>query len=376
MKVGLIGNYGATNIGDDAILQAILRSHPNHEFVVFSAHPSETHEKFKVHSVPRFPLGLRSLWRQGFKSSIQALKECKAVVLGGGGLFQDNHLFACFLWAWQVYWVRKRGLPLFIYGIGIGPLRTRIGRWLTHYAVDYAVGITVRDQKSYDVLVQLGINPQKMEVTADPAFTLLPQPFEEKTRQVHTYVVSLRPWKGQNQKLIDLFTRFLLKLKQEKSARFIFISMQSVQEHDHQILDPLANRVGGDLVVPKDFSHLIEILSQAEFAIGMRYHFTIAALMTRTPLLPISYSPKVTSVLGNDLAPYLIPLEELSLKKLEDAQSLLSVEYNKFKRFAEHRANDQRDRAAKNILYFEDWAKTLTTPPETDKLTQHPTDDN
>ena len=128
--------------------------------------------------------------------------------------------------------------------------------------------------------------------------------------------------------------------------------------------------MGGDLVVPKDFSHLLDMFAQAEFAIGMRYHFAIASLMTRTPLLPISYSTKVTSVLGHDLAPYCIPLEELSLKRLEDTQSLLSVEYNKFKRFAEHRTNELIERAKKNIQYFEDWQKSLTPPAETDKLTQ------
>ena len=101
MKLGLIGNYGATNVGDDAILASILKSHASHEWTVFSADPDDTHSRFKVKSAPLFPLGIRSLFKFGFRKSIRALKSVEAVVLGGGGLFQDNHVFACFLWAWE-----------------------------------------------------------------------------------------------------------------------------------------------------------------------------------------------------------------------------------------------------------------------------------
>jgi len=39
MKLALVGNYGATNIGDDAIMSSILNSHASHTWTVFSANP-------------------------------------------------------------------------------------------------------------------------------------------------------------------------------------------------------------------------------------------------------------------------------------------------------------------------------------------------
>ena len=55
MKIGIIGNYGATNVGDVAILYSILKSHPKYDFIVFSANPDESHEEFGVKSAPLFP---------------------------------------------------------------------------------------------------------------------------------------------------------------------------------------------------------------------------------------------------------------------------------------------------------------------------------
>jgi len=362
MKLALIGNYGATNVGDDAILASILKSHANHEWTVFSADPEDTHHRFKVKTAPLFPLGFRSLFRFGFKGSYKALKSVQAVVLGGGGLFQDNHLFACFLWAWQVFWAKRLGKPLFIYATGVGPLKTWLGMWLTRWVYDYASGITVRDKASFDKLVELGVDPAKVEITADPAFLFKPGE-EEKTREPHTYLISLRPWLHHNPALIDGFAQVLSKLKAEKGATFTFVSMQGIREHDRQVLEPLAERVGGSIVTPNNITELVELLEKAEFAIGMRYHFLIAALIAHTPTLALSYSPKVLSLYEGDLAPYCMGLEGFDAEALEKKFSRLSLDYNKFKLFARRRAQDLSDRAAKNQKFFEGFVQTLAKEP-------------
>jgi polysaccharide pyruvyl transferase CsaB len=369
MKLALIGNYGATNVGDDAILASILKSHANHEWTVFSANPEDTQHRFKVKSAPLFPLGIRSLSKFGFRTSYKALKSVEAVVLGGGGLFQDNHIFACFLWAWQVFWVKRLGKPLFIYATGVGPLKTWMGMFLTRWVYDYASGVTVRDKASFDKLVELGVDPAKVEMTADPAF-LFKGSEEEKTREPRTYIVSLRPWLHHNPTLVEGFAQALLKLKSEKGATFAFVCMQSVREHDLQVLGPLAERVGGAIVTPNDFAELVALLQRAEFAIGMRYHFLIAALIARTPTLALGYSPKVLSLYEGDLAPYCMGLEGFGVEALERKLSRLSLDYNKFKLFARRRAQDLMDRAAKNPKFLEGFIKTLTKSNETDKLSQ------
>jgi polysaccharide pyruvyl transferase CsaB len=370
MKIGIIGNYGATNIGDDAILRAILKSHQDYEFVVFSADPKNTADVLNVKSAPLFPFGFRSLFRNGFIRSIKALHSVHAVILGGGGLMQDEYPYACFLWAWQIFWVRLFKKPLFIYATGVGPLKTRIGKVLTRWVYKYAVGITVRDHTSQDYLSKLGLPLENIEVTADPAF-FFKSPEQDIPRNPHTYIISLRPWLKYNSRIISSFTDYLLKLKKEKGAKFIFVCMQSIKEHDHRVIDPILKKVDGTISVPRDFSELLNIMKEAEFAIGMRYHFLIAALITKTPTLAISYSHKVDSLFkSSPLEPYMIPVSELSEEHLEKKMTRLSVDYNNIKIYQKRRFDDFRELAVKNIAYFEGFIKTLTESGETDKVNQ------
>lgn len=374
MKIGLIGNYGATNIGDGSILRAILKSHPDHEFTVFSSNPSSTHKDLGVKSAPIFPLGLRSFFRYGFKRSIKALHSVDAVILGGGGLMQDEYLFACFLWAWQIFWVKLFKKPLFIYATGIGPLKTWIGKKLTKWIYSYASGITVRDHTSQNYLHKLGLSLDNIEITSDPAF-LFKYVEQEHSRQPHTYIISLRPWLKYNHKIIFTFTHYIEKLKKEKNAKFIFVCMQSIKEHDHRIIDPLIKKVGGVLLKPRHFSELLETMKQAEFAIGMRYHFLIAAILTNTPALAISYSHKVDSLYKHSvLEPYMLPISELTPENLEKKMSRLSVDYNNVKVFQKRRNQDLKELAEKNIKYFEGFIKTLTKRSETAKIPEQKED--
>lgn len=370
MKIGLIGNYGATNIGDNAILSAILKSHSKHSFVVFSADPKKTSNQFGIDSVPLFPFGLRSLFKYGFRRSINALRSVDAVILGGGGLMQDEYLFACFLWAWQIFWVKFFRKPLFIYATGVGPLKTWIGKRLTKRIYSYAMGITVRDETSLNYLHRLGLPTDNIEVTADPAF-LFKYVEQEQSREPHTYIISLRPWLKYNSKIISTFIHYLQKLKEEKGAKFIFVCMQSVKEHDHRVIDPIMKKTGGTLLAPKHFSELLQAMSQAEFAIGMRYHFLIAAMLTKTPALPVSYSHKVDSLYKNSiLEPYHLSIGDLSIEHLEKKMSRLSVDYNNIKLYQNRRLEDFKESAEKNVDYFNGFIKTLTESDETAKVNQ------
>lgn len=368
MKIGLIGNYGATNIGDESILRAILKNHSKYEFVVFSADPNATHKEIGVKTAPLFPLGIRSFFKHGFKRSIKALRSVDAVILGGGGLLQDEYLFACFLWAWQVFWVKFFNKPLFIYATGVGPLKTWLGRRLTKYVYSYASGITVRDHTSQNYLHRLGLSLDNVEITADPAF-LFKHVEHEHTRKPHTYIISLRPWLKYNSKIISVFTNYLQKLKEEKNAKFIFVCMQSIKEKDHKVIDPIMKKVGGTLLTPRHFTDLLQAMEQAEFAIGMRYHFLIATILTRTPVLAISYSHKVDSLFKHSiLEPYMHSVSDLSVEHLERKMKRLSVDYNNIKVYQKRRVEDLKELAEKNVEYFEGFIKTLTEGGETAKI--------
>ncbi len=356
MKIGIIGNYGATNIGDESILDTLIKSLYGHEVTVFSADPDKTMADYGVRSVHVFPFGIRSAFKFGFQESIRALKEVDVVIFGGGGLFQDDYLYACFLWAWQIYWVKHFKKPLFFYGTGVGPLNTKLGKSVAKWAFSKADMITVRDGYSCRLLEKMGIT-ENVYVTADPVFTSRTNDVvRERTKNL--FIISLRPWLDRDKAIIDSFSDFLEHLKREKNAEFIFVCMQQIKEHDHTVIGPLITKFGGEIYIPKHFSDLIKVMQTAEFAIGMRYHFLIAALITKTPVIPISYSPKVDELFkGTPMASYLIPVDGLSGDKLHQCLKKLSVDYNNVIVYENVRINQLRSAARKNTELFKDFIK-------------------
>ncbi|MFH0838483.1 MAG: polysaccharide pyruvyl transferase family protein [Patescibacteria group bacterium] len=356
MKIAVIGNYGATNIGDDAILTAILGELTGQTVVVFSAHPEMTKTLFGTRTAPLFPLGFRSLYKNGFRRSFSALKKCDAVILGGGGLFQDNYPYACFLWAWQIFWIRMLRKPLFIYATGVGPLHTRIGRHLTRWAYSQADMITVRDQYSADLLQKIGVN-KDVYVTADPVF-MFKKPEAGQKRTNNTYIISLRPWLRYSNKIIDIFTAFLQEIKETKGAEFIFVSMQQIKEHDLEMIEPLVSKLGGELYLPNHFSDLLQIMETAEFAIGMRFHFMIAAIITRTPMLPVSYAPKTEELFeDSELRGYVSHAADLSAEKLRTDLKKLSVGYNNAIVYEHTLLKRYRERAEEGVKLLHNFLK-------------------
>ena len=97
-QILVCGNYGAGNLGDEAILDGLLKlissTWPQAKVTVQSAKPNSTHRVHKVDSVYFFPAGVKSCFKFWFSTrclnTIRALSKTDLVILGGGGLFSDE----------------------------------------------------------------------------------------------------------------------------------------------------------------------------------------------------------------------------------------------------------------------------------------------
>src|SRR5690606_1219660 len=85
-RIGISGSYGGMNLGDEAILDGILRQLRHSlsaEVTVFSRNPSDTLSRHKVErAVP-----VRDMTRQEVTREIARLD---LFVLGGGGILYDR----------------------------------------------------------------------------------------------------------------------------------------------------------------------------------------------------------------------------------------------------------------------------------------------
>lgn len=121
------------------------------------------------------------------------MRQADVFIVGGGGLLYDRvntakamwlekfYLFGWPIsqWATEIGLVRALGKPAVLYGVGIGPVTTRLGRLLLARIARQVTLIGVRDQASRAILLRYGVPVDRIHVTADPAILISPASSEE-----------------------------------------------------------------------------------------------------------------------------------------------------------------------------------------------------
>lgn len=332
-RIVICGNYGATNLGDEAILDGILslvrRSIPNADITVLGANPAETADLHGVKSLFLLPAGARSLWRGVSGGTIwrtlDAIRKADLFILGGGGLFTDEKFMAVLIWSLQARIARLFKVPIFCLGQSVGPLRTFFGRMMTAGVFKHSAEITVRDEASRDLLVRLGIDDAL--VLADPAFVLAaPEPLPERTEPY--VVLSVRPWKimggesFRDKLLCQVLAKFVDRLWMENGLKTIMVPFQVMVDNDanelERIYDLLEDKKAAEIFsYSSDYKKVMELIARSTAVVGMRLHSLIFASICHTPFLALSYSEKVRSFCAQvGMEDFILGLDEVDLAAL------------------------------------------------------------
>ncbi len=136
----LCGYYGEHNIGDDALLAALLAQLPPGWTPLVTAYDQvELQQRFGVATCPR-----RSL-----KAVLAALGRAQALILGGGSLLQDATSWRSLLYyLLLIAAARLAGKPVLLWGQGLGPLRRRPSRLLVRLVLPLVTASSWRDPAS------------------------------------------------------------------------------------------------------------------------------------------------------------------------------------------------------------------------------------
>ncbi len=340
LKILICGNYGAVNIGDEAILEGILmllrNVAPHAEITVMSADPEHTTFHHKVESVAHFPAGPRSLWK-GLRNKTlgktwQKMRETDLFILGGGGLFNDDRMLAIVIWSLQAHVALFLGKPLICLGQSIGPLKTFFGRHMTKSVYSRARLATVRDSRSAQILQELNL-PAPF-VLADPAFCLHTQ---ETSRNSEKYVVlSFRPSKRVKPEVLSQHcARFIDWLWQKYGLKSILIPFQITWDNDSLMLNRISEQVSHQEAVEvmsfsDDYKKVMDIIGNAYAVVGMRLHSLIFSVLSEKPFLALSYSNKVEQFIQDiEMEEFLLPVENVTFALLCERFQHLVNHYEK-----------------------------------------------
>lgn len=177
VRIGILGNYGHHNNGDEAILWGLLRqlaAWPEPPRVtVFSFDPADTRRRHpQVEAVP-------VLVRKGGKVALlptvlalyRRLRQLDLLIIGGGALLMDTFRHQALLYTGVARIARLAGVPVVYHAVGAGPIETALGRRLIRNSANRAASVSVRDSESQELLKRIGVR-RPVAVVSDPAFGL------------------------------------------------------------------------------------------------------------------------------------------------------------------------------------------------------------
>lgn len=301
MRIGISGSYGGLNMGDEAILYAIieqLRSALPVEITVFSRDPDDT---MRRHDVER-AVPVRNLTRTEAYEEIEGFD---VFILGGGGLLYDDEAET---YLQEVMLAHEAGVPVMIYAVSAGPLNESSVREVICDSLDRAAVVTVRDRRGRKVLEEAGVR-QAIEVTADPALLIEPEPLTPEVlvsegidpeRRLVGFSVR-EPGPAAPDIDVDHYHKLLANaadfMVDRLQAEIVFVPMERQHrdlQHSHAVVAQMQYAQQAT-VLKGEYSpgQLLAIISHFEFAVGMRLHFLIFSALQSVPFVPLPYAAKV-----------------------------------------------------------------------------------
>jgi len=322
-RVAISGSYGGMNLGDEAILEVILRelrAAVDVDVVVFSRNSKDTEQRHKVRAVP-----IREMHKDDV---FEELRKLDLFILGGGGILFDGLVEDMLR---DVNWARELGIPVMVYAVSVGPLKTPESKQLVVTALNKVDKITVRENEAKRILHDLGLE-QEIEVTADPGLLLKPQTFTKEMLKMEginpdspLVGFSLRePGPAAPDLNIEQYHGILANaadfMVERFDAQILFVPMEigdnKDPQHSHAVISKMVNAQRAS-VLKGEYSSaaVLGLMKHMSFVVGMRLHFLIFAGIQKIPFVPLPYATKVAGLLS-DLEMPMPPITALNVGKL------------------------------------------------------------
>ena len=293
-KILISGYYGFDNYGDEAILSVLLSHLKGNEITVLSANPKKTASMHKVNAINSFNPEL----------IMKKLNDFDVLISGGGSLLQNvtsnkSLLYYCGL----IFMFASLKKDVIIFAQGIGPINGFWGKFIAKRALKKCKYISVRDEKSLELLKSWGINHAKL--VCDPIFDLqLPQ--RHKTRKIG---IQLRKFHTLTDELFDeIIKQIALKFSDREIELISFqdsedVGISQVFINKLKKKNPTANV---KLIQNLTNEQIIQRVSEYDYLIAMRFHACLLGLKYGIKTLAISYDPKVENLAKDAKIPYLL----------------------------------------------------------------------
>lgn len=355
-EILISGYYGFKNSGDDALLKAIIqdlkkyKESPN--IVVLSANPRETMEDYKVKAISRINL----------PKIMKHMKNAEMLISGGGTLIQDRTSTKS-LWYYLtiISLALKKKLKVMLYSNGIGPLEKKRNIAKTRKILNKVDLITLRDERSYKTLREIGVDNKNVKVTADPALELdiadeqrgkAILADEGVPRNAKILGVSVRRWQNLEAGFEDTVADVCDYAYERYGYHTVLLPMQS--SRDMAILQSIKRKMKHEAsIIEKRYSvdDMMSVMKCFGLCIGMRLHTLIYAVINAVPLIGLVYDPKISSFMEYTHQTHYLDVQHISYDKLRNALDDCVSNYDEIKKDLEDNYCELKGQAKLNGKY-------------------------
>ena len=332
-NVIICGAYGRGNSGDEAILRSIINEvrdiEPDAVMTALSVSPRQTRALHRVRSV--FSFNIFSFNR--------LCRSADLYINGGGSLIQDiTSRRSLWFYLYTLRRAHRSGVPVLMYGCGIGPVNREYNRRLAGRMIDKNVDcITLREDGSMAELRDMGVTRPEVLLAADPSL-LLPAAGETAVNSLMLtqgldprgkYIgFALRRWEGFSEKAAAIAAA--ADFAWEKYGLTpVFIPISSVRDIE------AAQEVASLMTAPR---HVIETAPESDVVVGlmarmsavvsMRLHGLIFSAGHGVPLVGLVYDPKVSAFLNYLGLEHYLDLADVTADRLSALISAALAEFS------------------------------------------------
>lgn len=292
-KILISGYYGFDNFGDEAILGVLINHLRGNDITVLSSNPEKTGKTHNVNSLNSFNL----------KLIMERLPNFDVLISGGGSLLQNvTSNKSLFYYCGLINIMASLKKNVVIFAQGIGPVKGFWGKLIVKSALKKCKYISVRDEKSQELLKSWGI---ESNLVCDPIFDLN-VPSAKKTRKVG---IQLRKFASLTDELFDEIVKQVALKFSDREIELICFQDSEDEGISKVFLNKLRAKnptIKANVVKNLTNNEIVERVSEYDYLIGMRFHACLLGLKYGIKTLAISYDPKVETLAKNANIPYLV----------------------------------------------------------------------
>lgn len=323
-KVLIIGNYGDGNLGDEAILDVIIRELNRvgiKNIDVVSRNPQKVEELHKD--------SVRGI------SVIRFLKDFSfyyTITIGGGTIFSDHSGPFIYLAQLLIIIGKMFGKKIVFLNIGYASSTPIILKLLTSVSLRISDFISVRDRKTLENIRKLGIK-KHITVSHDLTFKLIDKYKSTKIDFIYNKEnidkdklkigIALRG--NVNKKIKIEITKLIYWLTTEVNAEVIYFSFNpgflttkgTDKRLGYEIKSLLKSKNGFKLLDYYPYKTVFTLIKKLNLFIGMPFHSLVFAYIMKTPVIGVSSEEKCHVFLG-EIGEKCVDPSHLSFDKLKE----------------------------------------------------------